>query len=364
MSDPITEKPWQKDDTPFVIHENNLETRPEHLTGYLTPNQNFFVCTHTQTPVVDPAGYRLKIGGDGVVKPLELGYEAILRLPSRTVIAYLECAGNQRHLFKEVLGETPTSDTFSMTPWLLGGVGNAVWTGVSLKTILELTGLKPEAVDINAKGLDTDAPEGGVNRPLSIEKALDPDTILAYFMNGEPLPPDHGFPLRLVVPGWIGSNSIKWLGSITVSTMKTWVSRNTEHYVFIGPDWPPDEYAPAEGGTITTQNIKSSLSLPWAAELPAGHQVIRGIARSPHAPIARVTWSANGGGNWQEAALIPPNIKYAWVRFELTWEATPGKHFLMTRAFDEAGNVQPMRIPFNREGYLFNMVYPHPVVVL
>lgn len=356
-------KSWKKDEASFKVHPTSLETKVELMQDYITPNSNFFVCNHTQTPTIDVSTYRLQLGGAGVLQALELSYEALLKLPSRTLIAYLECAGSQRHLFKEVMGKQAQSKAFAMTPWMLGGVGNAVWTGVSLRTLLQMAGLKPEAVEVNAKGLDRDAPEGGVNRPIPLQKALEPDTIVAYFMNGEPLPPDHGFPVRLLVPGWIGSNSVKWLGSITVSTEKVWVSRNTEHYVYIGPEWPSEAYKPAKGGTITTQNIKSSLALPWKAHLSVGRHLLRGIARSPHAPIKRVEWSANSGASWQQATLIPPNLKYAWVRFEFYWDAPVGQHTIMTRAIDSEGNAQPMTIPFNEEGYMFNMVYPHPITV-
>lgn len=357
-------KAWQKDDTPFKLHSTSLETKVEQMQGYITPNKHFFMCNQVQSPTIDLSTYRLQIEGDGIEQPLELSFEALLKLPSRTLIAYLECAGSQRNLFTEVMGEEMASGgEFDLTPWMLGGVGNAIWTGVSLRTVLEMAGVKADAVDVNAKGLDQDAPEGGVSRPIPLAKALDPDTMLAYFMNGEPLPPDHGFPVRLLVPGWIGSNSVKWVGSITVSTEKVWVSRNTEHYVYIAPEWPAETYAPAHGAPITTQNIKSSLALPWNAPLSAGSQLMRGIARSPHAPIERVEWSADGGNTWQNATIVSPNLKYAWVRFEFTWDAPLGDHTIMTRAYDIEGNTQPMKMPFNKEGYLFNMVYPHPVIV-
>ena len=182
-------------------------------------------------------------------------------------------------------------------------------------------------------------------------------------MNGRPLPADHGFPLRAVVPGWIGSNSIKWVSLITVSPAKVWVQRNTEMYVLYGPQWSEQEYAPALGGPVTTQNIKSSLTLPYPGRLAAGAHRLQGIARSPHGPITQVLWSADDGQTWSEASLIPPVLRHAWVRFEFEWSADRGDYSLMTRATDSAGNTQPMHHPFNREGYLFNMVYPHPVTV-
>ncbi len=375
MSDekaPITK--WYKDTSGLLELGDSLETHPTAHNSFITANKDFFVCADAGgTPLIDADKYVLRVEGNAIKQPLELSYDAILKLPSHSLIAFLECAGSQRNLFKEVMGQEAKSGNFFMTPWMLGGVGNAVWTGVSLRTILEMAGLEPDAVDVNAKGLDIHSPEGGVSRPIPIEKALDPDTILAYFMNGEPLLPDHGFPLRLLVPGWIGSNSIKWVGNITVSSKKIWVNRNTKNYVFIGPEWPAAEYAPAIGGTITEQNIKSSLALAWGATLQAGKQMLRGIARSAN-QITRVEWSDDAGTTWTDAQLLEPELsksellkssaRYAWTRFEFEWDAPVGEQSIMTRAYDDVGNIQPMEIPYNEEGYLFNAVYQHPLKVV
>ncbi|MGB1251758.1 MAG: molybdopterin-dependent oxidoreductase [Candidatus Promineifilaceae bacterium] len=347
----------------FHRRADSLETKPELLTDFITPNEQFFVCKATNSPMVDLATFTLKVRGDGIGRPLALSYEALLKLPSYTVISYLECAGNHRDLFDRIMNRpvAQSEDGFGMTKWVTGGVGNAVWTGVSLRTLLEMAELDPETVEVNAKGLDQDAPEGGVNRPIPIEKALDPNTLVAYHMNGEPLPLDNGYPLRLIVPGWVGTNSIKWLGELIASKVTVQVDRNTKHYVFIGPEWTPD--GEVLGEVITTQNIKSSLALAWDAPLQAGKQVIRGNARSPLAPIAHVEWSADSGETWQAATLIPPNLKHSWCRFEFEWDAPAGAQTLMTRATDTDGNTQPMTQPFNAEGYLFNRVFPHPVTV-
>ena len=352
---------WVKDTSPYHVFTDYpvLEPLLEKQTTFITPNDLFFVCNEISTARIDISTYRLKVEGDAIERPLELTYDDLLSLPSRTVLVYLECAGNQRRLFEKVLDQ-PAEDV----QWMLGGVSMASWTGVPLRLILEMAGVKSNGLYVNVKGLDENAPEGGVSRPMPIEKAMDPDTILAYIMNGEILPPDHGFPLRAIVPGWVGTNSVKWAGTITASSEKIWVDRNTEHYVLKGPEWPAEEYAPAQGAPITTQNIKSSLALPWPATLPNGPQLLRGFARSPHAKIAKVEWSADGGQNWQMATLLEPNLKYAWVRFELNWDAPTGTHSLMTRATDELGNTQPDTIPFNKLGYMFNMVHPHPVTVL
>ncbi len=353
---------FAKDPTPFIQHKTSLETRPEDLDSFITPNELFFVCNMIGTPKVNADNYRLQVKGDAIERPLELSLEEIKNLPSHTIVSYIECAGNGRRLFEEVHGKRPHGNVYTM--WHMGGIGNAVWDGVQLRTILEMAGVQPNAVDVNLMGLDQDAPEGGTNRPIPIEVAMDPETLLAYRMNGETLPADHGFPLRAVVPGWIGSNSIKWLGSITVSSSKVWVQRNTELYVLYGPEWPAEKYAPAKGGLITTQNIKSSLALPYPANLSAGTHRLTGIARSPHGRILQVKWSADRGETWHQARLLPPFIEHAWTRFEFQWNAVPGKHVLMTRAKDVAGNRQPMKHPFNQEGYLFNQVYPHPISVM
>ncbi len=349
---------WVKDPTGFTILEFSLEPELAQQYGFLTPNERFFVCNDAGTPIIDEATYQLRIVGDAISQPLRLTYADLLSLPSRTVLAYLECAGSQRSLYQKVLGRE-----VGEVQWTLGGVGMAEWTGVPLRYVLEMAGLRPNALDVNLIGLDEDATEGGVQRPIPINKALDLDTILAYSMNGELLPYDHGFPLRAIVPGWVGTNSVKWLGTIEVSSEKIWVSRNTKQYVLIGPEWPPDEDSLAEGAPISTLNIKSSLALPWPAHLESGLQVVRGFARSPHAKIAKVEWRSDNERKWKTATLIPPILKYSWVRFELTWEAQPGEHSLQTRATDEAGNTQPASHPINERGYMFNMVHPHPVNV-
>ncbi|MEM7115063.1 MAG: molybdopterin-dependent oxidoreductase [Chloroflexota bacterium] len=180
----MTEPTFNKDSRYFHYRMDSLETKPELLTDFITPNDKFFVCKVVDSPMIDLATFSLKIGGNGVGKPFALSYDALKKLPSYTVISYLECAGNHRDLFERVMGhsiETP-DDGFGMTKWLTGGVGNAVWTGVSLCTLLELAELDPDTVEVNAIGLDAEAPEGGVNRPIPIAKALDPNALVAYHM--------------------------------------------------------------------------------------------------------------------------------------------------------------------------------------
>ena len=210
-------------------------------------------------------------------------------------------------------------------------------------------------------GLDADAPEGGFRRVVTADKAMHPDTLLAYGLNGESLPRDHGFPLRALVPGWVGSTSIKWLGRIVVSRERLWTRNNTTSYVLIGDDYPPD--GEADGQPVTAQTIKSALGLPWPAELARGAHRIHGFAHSPHGAINRVEWSDDGGANWRLARLVEPPSPRSWTRFEFEWDATPGEHTLTARATDAAGNTQPDSVPFNEKGYLFNEPLPHPVRV-
>ncbi len=237
----------------------------------------------------------------------------------------------------------------------------AEWTGVPLAEVLLRAGLAATALDVQLVGLDTDSPEQGWRRPLPLAKALDPDTILAYRMNGAELPPDHGFPLRAVVPGWVGSSSVKWLGSIEISSQRIWSRNVTTSYVLIGDDYPLE--GEAEGQVAREQSIKSALALPWPARLRPGPQLIRGYAQSPSAAIARVQWSIDDGATWSPARLIEPLMRYAWARFEIDWDAPAGVHTLITRAIDAAGNSQPQTLPFNEKGYLFNLPLPHPISV-
>jgi DMSO/TMAO reductase YedYZ molybdopterin-dependent catalytic subunit len=238
----------------------------------------------------------------------------------------------------------------------------AEWTGVPLREVLERAGIRSDAVDVQLIGLDAESPEGGFRRPLPVDKAMDPDTLLVFRMNGSELPADHGFPVRALVPGWVGSSSIKWLGAIEATTAKVWSRNNTSSYVLIGDGFPPE--GEAEGQVVTWQSIKSVLILPWPATLAAGTRRLRGYAYSPHAPISTVEWSDDEGASWQQANVLEPRLRYAWARFELEW--TPpgaGGYTIRTRATDEDGNAQPDTLPFNEKGYLFNLPLPHPVTV-
>lgn len=225
--------------------------------------------------------------------------------------------------------------------------------------MLDLAGLSQDAVDVNLIGLD----ESAFERAMPLAKALDPDTIIALRMNGVPLPADHGFPARSVVPGWAGSNSIKWLGRIQVSTEKVWNRNNTTSYVLIGEQWPEGDFGPAQGKPITELSVKSALAIPRPARMPAGRHALHGFAHSPHGPVASVEWSPDGGADWRAASIVEPILPLAWQRFEFEWDATVGEHTLVTRATDAAGDTQPEQPLLNEKGYLLNVPLPYPVRV-
>ena len=326
------------------------------MQGLITPRHLFFVRNNSASLDLDMSDWRMSVEGDAVSNPMELSYERIRNLPSRTLIAYLECAGNHRAMFDIVKGRAAKG-----TQWMTGGIGNGEWTGVSLRDVLTLAGITDDAVSVLLIGHDTESPEGGFRRVIPVDKAMHPDTLLAYALNGDALPKDHGYPVRALIPGWVGSSSIKWLRRIVVSSERLWTRNNTTSYVLIGDDYPPD--GEAEGEAITTQTVKSALALPWPAELSEGLRRIHGYAHSPAASISMVEWSDDSGDTWQQAIVLEPQVQYSWARFEFTWEARSGEHTIMTRATDAQGNTQPDDIPFNEKGYLFNQPLPHPIVV-
>ena len=346
-----------KDPTPFIDHgQAGLEARLELQTGSITSNDQFFVRNNSRSVDLDVERWSLAVEGDAIAEPIALRFDDILRLPQRTMTSYLECAGNHRVMFDLLQGRAAKG-----TQWGRGAIGNAEWTGVSLADVLTLAGVRESAVSVLLIGLDPESPEGGFRRVMPIEKAMHPDTLLVHRMNGEPLPKDHGFPLRAIVPGWVGSSQIKWLGRIVVSSEPQWTRNNTTSYVLIGEEYEPD--GEADGQVVTLQSIKSALALPWPARLSAHRHQLEGYAHSPHGDIASVEWSDDGGWTWNRARLTGRQIDYSWAQFQFEWDASVGEHTIMTRATDVAGNTQPDSVPFNEKGYLFNQPLPHPIVV-
>ena len=349
----------------FYVYGSNAETRWEAMAGqgYLTATDRFFVRDHTLTPTIDPKTWRLQLFGTGLHgaptgdKPIEFSLEQLRRLPHRTHTAFLECTGNGRGFYTSQQGQT-----VSGTAWKLGAVGVARWRGVPLSTVLHAAGLRHDAVDVMPEGLDPQWVSGGVNlghvrRPLSVAKALK-DVLLAYEMNGKPLLPDHGFPVRVVVPSWIGISWIKWLGRIEVSTIPLVSAWNTQFYRLFGPDYP------ADGELITNQVVKSAFELPWPAILAAGRtHLLTGRSWSGNGQIKHVEVSTDGT-TWHRAVRTGATEGDGWQRWRLPWRPpAAGSYTLRARATDTTGATQPDQAIYNTLGYLFDAVVNHPVTV-
>lgn len=334
------DEPIRKPLPPGLLRDygENAEMCWEALAGggYVTGNDRFYVRNHGPTPEIDVASWSLRVDGPGVERGLELSYEELLGLPAVSVICNLECAGNGRVFFEEDQGRAVEG-----TPWRLGAIGVAEWRGVPLRVLLERAGFKETAVEAVPEGVD------GGRRPLPLAKALEEDTVLAYAMNGEPLILDHGFPARVVVPGWYAVASIKWVRGIHVSEEAVRVPWNSEEYVMVGRE---GGMSGARGPAVTVQGIKCALELPWPACLPRGRHAVFGRAWSGGGGISRVDYSLDGK-EWRTARLEGQNLPRAWVRFTFEWDASPGEHEIRLRATDAAGNVQPDAVPHNELGY-------------
>lgn len=350
------DRPVDPDDTWFVHHGTDVESRWTEDVPHVTPVERFFVRNHTEAPILDADTWRLVVGGDGVLAERSYSLADLQALGVTTYERALECTGNGRRLFGEQQG-TPRPGT----QWHLGAIGVARWTGVPLATVLRHAGLREEAVQVMPVGLDASYVEDGVDhghvrRPLPLDKALD-DVLVAWAMNGEPLAPDHGFPVRLVVPGWVGVASIKWLGELQVTTTRVDSPWNTRWYRMHGEGW--DEST----STLDRMPVKSTVDV--TGPLRAGRMsVLRGRAWSGGATVAVVEVSTDGGRTWEEATLTGPNEPSSWVAWEHAWTpARPGDHEIVTRARDSHGRTQPDRAATNDDGYLFDAAVRVPVTV-
>lgn len=335
-------------DSLFIARGTNAEMRWSAMRGqgYLTPIDRFFVRNHTSTPRIDPTTWQLRVHGTGVEREVSFSYDDLLAWPHVSLTRFIECAGNGRSFFGTQQGETAAG-----TQWTLGAVGVAEWTGVRLSSVLERAGVKPSALDVMPVGLD----DQQVRRPVPLEKALADDTLLVLGMNGRTLPPDHGFPARLLVPGWVGVANIKWVGSIEVSETPLTSPWNTTSYRMFGPAYP-------DSPLVTTQVVKSAIEQPMPAALRPGRGELTGRSWSAYGRIRRVEISVDNGP-WRDARLGARNESQAWRQWSAPWVATPGDHVVRVRATDEHGTRQPDTVPFNEQGYLFGAVVDHPVAV-
>ena len=328
----------------------------EALRHPITPVGLHYLLIHFDIPAVDETTWRLAVGGQ-VERPLTLTLAELEARPAHTQAVTLECAGNGRAL----LAPRALSQ-----PWLREAVGTAEWTGTPLAPILQEAGVLDGASEVVFTGLDRGI-QGDVEhtyeRSLPLADALRDEVLLAYAVNGRPLPPQHGFPLRLVVPGWYGMTHVKWLDSITVAAEPTagWQQsvayhlRRSEH----------------EQGTPVTRMLPRSLLIPPGIPdfltrtrfVEAGAHVLEGRAWSGWGPVKRVEVSPDGGGTWSDATLGEPVSEFAWRGWTWAWDAEPGEHELCVRATDSTGRSQPDEPEWNYDGFCNNAVQRVRVMV-
>ena len=344
---------------PLTVEELQLATRNrgmplEGLRYDVTPVGMHYLLIHFDIPDVDPAGWRLSIDGE-VARPLRLSLDDLMARPSRTLTVTLECAGNGRaRLFPRPLSN----------PWLLEAVGTAEWTGVPLAELLADAGLRPEVAELVFTGADRGI-QGEVDhfyqRSLTVADATRPEVVLAYAMNGRPLEPQHGSPLRLLVPGWYGMTSVKWLTRIEAVRQPFDGYQQAVAYRFQADEDDPGERA-------SRIRVRALMVPPGHPDfftrrrfVEAGEIDLRGRAWSGSATIERVEVGVDG--EWKDARLDPPLGEFAWRGWRYRWTATPGDHELSCRATDADGNRQPLEQPWNWQGMGNNLVQTVPVTV-
>ncbi len=327
---------------PVELRPFNAETPLAALAAPLTPAPSFYVRNHFDVPALDSEGFRLRV--DGLVRsPLELSLAELRALPRRrSVTATLECAGNGRTLMRPAPGGTP---------WRYGAVGTARFTGTPLAAVLDRAGLAPGVLELLFAGADRGevAPGRAVafERSLPADAALRGDVLLAWEMNGEPLAPDHGHPLRLIVPGWYGVASVKWLVRISALGKPFEGHYQTEKYVYKGDASAPD------GSPVSLMRVRAAIARPAdGSHVGLGPVEVAGTAWSGSGPVTRVEVSADGGGTWAAATLGRSKSPVAAVPWRFAWSPSgPGEHTLIARAVDAAGHVQPLEPVWNEQGY-------------
>jgi DMSO/TMAO reductase YedYZ molybdopterin-dependent catalytic subunit len=329
------------------------ETRLSAQVGLITPNDRFYVRNHFSVPRIDADSWSLSVHGH-VRRHLTLTLADIRRLPSQSLLVTLECAGNGRSMLEpSVAGE----------PWDLGAVSTAEWTGVPLVELLDRAGVAGAAREVVFRGVDHNTTGDRSDtfrfeRSLPIEAAQESEALLAYAMNGEPLSPNHGFPLRLIVPGWYAMASVKWLGEIAVTDQPFRGYFQADRYVIEGDGGAGDVVEP-----LTRVRVRSVITEPERGDVVRrGELVIRGYAWSGNGAIKRV--DVDIGEGWHVARLLDDAHPYAWRRWEITKRVDKGGRItLRSRATDSNGLTQPEQAAWNRLGYANNAIQTVPIEV-
>jgi DMSO/TMAO reductase YedYZ molybdopterin-dependent catalytic subunit len=329
----------------------NQETPVHFITSEITPAKYFYRRNHFPYPKASQQSFLLPVYGE-VNTPLTFPFHCLRSMPSRSIITVLECSGNKRSYFNpKAYGEQ----------WEDGGISQGIWKGVSLRMFLNITGIKDTAREVVFIGQDqgtrTDM-DGIFNyaRSLSIEKALHEDTIIAYELNERPIPYEHGFPLRLIVPEWYGMASVKWLKEIQVIDYKFEGPFQTIDYMYY-----PHKYDDEGAVPVTNIKINSIIQQPQdysLVDITENHEIY-GIAWTGSGTINDVELSFDNGLTWDKTDLSGGADKpYAWTNWKYSWEVKDkGDYTIMCRARDSARNIQPIEAEWNRKGYGYNAVY-------
>ena len=343
----------------FLIRSSrplDAETPVEVFDQFLTPNRLFFVRSHFGPPVVGLSPWTLAI--DGMVdRPVTLDLDALKPVPAATLPAVLQCSGNGRALFRP---QPPG------VAWEKGAVGNAAWGGVPLADLLRRAGVQPGAGHVHLHAADgpPNPRTPAYFRSIPLDRAMDPSTLIATTMNGEPLPWLHGGPIRLVVPGWSGNHWIKWLRRITVARDEAQgFYMQTGYKIPKTPAPPGVDVKPADQVSVTTLNLKSLIARTHdGARLAPGAHEVRGVAwTGGDARVTRVEVAVGPEGGpapvWKDATLVGESKPYAWRQWTATWNAPqPGRYLIQSRATDSTGAVQPETGTWNKSGYLWNAI--------
>jgi DMSO/TMAO reductase YedYZ molybdopterin-dependent catalytic subunit len=342
------------------MEPKNLEAPFDRIGSYLTPTELFYIRSHFPAPTLDRASYQLHVDG-AVRRPLSLSYEELRRMPSETRVATLECAGNSRvFLVPQVQG----------AQWELGAVSNAEWTGVPLRALLEQAGLEEEACEIVFEGADRGIPkdEPRPPRPISYAwglpraKAIQPEVLIAYQMNGRDLPQDHGFPVRAIVPGHYGMASVKWLTRIQAVREPFHGYWQTSDYAY----WALMEDKPVRRA-LGEMQLKSEIARPRVYETLAPNQIypVVGAAWAGETDVSEIEVSTDGGRTWAEAEFLDGARRHAWRRWRFDWltPKEPGQYTLMARAKDSSGALQPEEHDQNYGVYVINHSLPIEVFI-
>jgi len=337
---------------PLLVHNDFpecLESPPELLTSWITPNDAFFVRQHLPRPRINTHTYRLEVTGS-VSRRMSLSLEELKKLPQHSLGATMECAGNGRGLFRPKLPGLQ---------WTKGAIGNANWRGPRVRDILALAGGSGAAY-LSVNGADTGVGQTpDFVRSIPMSKAMHEATIVALEMNGEPLPDLHGHPARLIVPGWDGASWVKFL-----SRMEAAGKPDEGFYMNPAYRMPRNAVAPGKAAkpeeleVIEGMAVKSFITRPAdQAVVALGRLVVMGIAWAGQERVERVEFSADGGSRWQNAELIGADQPFAWRTWQAAWSPSrTGYHTLCCRASDSAGRTQPIEPLWNPSGYLYNAV--------